>query len=125
MSWSFKNYHSIKAVKAAKINTMPEQGKMLDVSVGYMDTEIEVFDDWFSRCKATSADYGYLVIYEDGYQSWSPTKAFEKGNLPAHDYKRFLIGRVNGMCEQSLDPAQFEMWEQVKKALFEVRSDLE
>ncbi len=24
-------------------------------------------------------DLGYLVIYEDGYRSWSPTKAFEDG----------------------------------------------
>ena len=24
-------------------------------------------------------DQGYLVIYEDGYRSWSPTKAFEDG----------------------------------------------
>lgn len=25
------------------------------------------------------ADAGYLVIYEDGYRSWSPTVAFEEG----------------------------------------------
>lgn len=24
-------------------------------------------------------DCGYLVIYADGYRSWSPTKAFEEG----------------------------------------------
>jgi len=24
-------------------------------------------------------DLGYYVVYEDGYQSWSPTKAFEEG----------------------------------------------
>ena len=24
-------------------------------------------------------DKGYLVIYADGYRSWSPTKAFEEG----------------------------------------------
>ncbi len=24
-------------------------------------------------------DNGYLVVYEDGYRSWSPTKAFEEG----------------------------------------------
>ena len=24
-------------------------------------------------------DAGYYVLYEDGYQSWSPTKAFEEG----------------------------------------------
>ena len=25
------------------------------------------------------ADKGYLVVYDDGYRSWSPTKAFEDG----------------------------------------------
>lgn len=24
-------------------------------------------------------DKGYLVVYDDGYRSWSPTEAFEKG----------------------------------------------
>ena len=24
-------------------------------------------------------DPGYFVVYEDGYESWSPTKAFEDG----------------------------------------------
>lgn len=24
-------------------------------------------------------DLGYFVVYEDGYQSWSPTRAFEEG----------------------------------------------
>jgi len=25
------------------------------------------------------SDPGYYVVYEDGYQSWSPTQAFEEG----------------------------------------------
>ena len=32
------------------------------------------------RCKAPEmGDPGYLVVYEDGFMSWSPTKAFENG----------------------------------------------
>ena len=31
------------------------------------------------RFKTTSTDLGYYVVYEDGYESWSPTKAFEDG----------------------------------------------
>jgi hypothetical protein len=27
-------------------------------------------------------DLGYFVRYEDGYESWSPTKAFEEGYSP-------------------------------------------
>ena len=34
---------------------------------------------WDSRCNAIKGDAGYLVQYEDGFTSWSPTKAFEDG----------------------------------------------
>lgn len=29
--------------------------------------------------KGSDSDQGYFVEYDDGYQSWSPTKAFEEG----------------------------------------------
>lgn len=29
--------------------------------------------------KGSEDDLGYYVVYADGYQSWSPTKAFEEG----------------------------------------------
>ena len=29
--------------------------------------------------KGNENDLGYFVVYSDGYQSWSPTKAFEEG----------------------------------------------
>jgi hypothetical protein len=32
-----------------------------------------------NRFKITEDDLGYLVVYADGYVSWSPTKAFEEG----------------------------------------------
>lgn len=32
-----------------------------------------------SRFQGTEADLGYFVVYADGYQSWSPAKAFEDG----------------------------------------------
>lgn len=31
------------------------------------------------QANATSFTGGYLVVYEDGYESWSPAKAFEEG----------------------------------------------
>ena len=31
------------------------------------------------RFKGSENDLGYYVEYDDGYQSWSPTKAFEEG----------------------------------------------
>lgn len=34
---------------------------------------------WKDRYKGDGVDLGYYVVYEDGYTSWSPTKAFEEG----------------------------------------------
>jgi hypothetical protein len=34
---------------------------------------------WLDRFNGNKDDYGYYVIYADGYESWSPTKAFEEG----------------------------------------------
>lgn len=34
---------------------------------------------WADRYHGSSEDRGYYVVYDDGYASWSPTKAFEQG----------------------------------------------
>lgn len=34
---------------------------------------------WAERFKSTADDPGYYVVYEDGFASWSPSKAFEAG----------------------------------------------
>jgi len=31
------------------------------------------------KFKGTTEDMGYYVVYEDGYESWSPTKEFQEG----------------------------------------------
>lgn len=31
------------------------------------------------RFTGSESDLGYFVVYEDGFQSWSPTKVFEDG----------------------------------------------
>lgn len=35
--------------------------------------------EWRERFKGSEADLGYYVVYEGGYASWSPTKAFVDG----------------------------------------------
>lgn len=35
--------------------------------------------EWLKRWKGIETDLGYYVVYDDGYASWSPTKAFEEG----------------------------------------------
>lgn len=34
---------------------------------------------WAERWKGGEGDCGYYVVYDDGYASWSPAKAFEEG----------------------------------------------
>jgi hypothetical protein len=41
---------------------------------------IEVDGPWCcEKINIENDDCGYLVVYADGYKSWSPTKAFEDG----------------------------------------------
>lgn len=55
-------------------------------------------------------DYGYHVIYEDGYHSWSPAEVFEKAyksindinitaiGMNSNDYKERFIAEYNQVC---------------------------
>ena len=40
---------------------------------------IEVSSELASRIKIKGDDFGYLVEYQDGYQSWIPARTFEEG----------------------------------------------
>lgn len=77
-------YRSHKVVRAAKIFAAErrEDGGW-SLATGrhfgpfYLDAETS------ARFKITDTDLGYLVVYEDDYISWSPTKAFEEGYAKA------------------------------------------
>lgn len=75
-------YKCHKEVHALKIGTYvhdSSKGMTLyfdDISFESVDiTEADM--DRFSNISPD--DKGYYVVYEDGYFSWSPTKAFEEG----------------------------------------------
>lgn len=84
-----KTYQCHKRVKALQIRLAgrnPETGEITiypqDRSSRpvYLDAETSKrFAGIFDREKYPEADGGYYVEYEDGYVSWSPTKAFEEG----------------------------------------------
>lgn len=48
----------------------------VDTRYGTIDPKTE---GYMSRFKGDEKDLGYFVIYDDGYESWSPSKAFEDG----------------------------------------------
>ena len=75
-------YQSHKVVEAGKIEDINTH----DRTVTLLSGEIyQPGEDWWKRYEAAteSWDGGYLVVYDGGYESWSPKKAFEEGYSPA------------------------------------------
>jgi hypothetical protein len=81
-----KRYQCTKQVNAVKLADVI-QGN--EVGFGLLiphntaeDAPIKVEGAWIikhSPSQQADGSYGYYVVYEDGYASWSPTKAFEEG----------------------------------------------
>lgn len=71
-------YKCHKVVRAGVICSWHSHG-FVSVEVRGTNTtfEIEVGDDWIQKHNPKSG--GYLVVYEDGYLSYSPASAFEAG----------------------------------------------
>lgn len=72
----WKCHKVVRAARIIRIDGNPHDiGSHLNVTLdcGVVTVEASVF----SRKVATPGDY--LVIYDDGYISWSPAKAFEDG----------------------------------------------
>lgn len=79
-------YISHKTVWALKISAVEihEDGSatIAPADEGYAPLKADV--GWAERFKPVRRlhgedDLGYYVVYQDGYTSWSPTKAFEEG----------------------------------------------
>jgi len=77
-------WHSHKVVQAAKIVRVDESVPCLVIRVDGQERGLlpRTSEFWkrrepFRGLKAP--DHGYYVLYEDGFESWSPTKAFEGG----------------------------------------------
>ena len=75
-------YRCHKVVQAAKIVAMDynalTNGRFLALENGTAPRHIVAVDrDWIERHEPTEG--GYYVLYEDGYASYSPAKAFEEG----------------------------------------------
>ncbi len=74
-------YRCHKKVWALKISAIEilEDGA---AKIAPVEKEFDVFKTepgFGDRFKGGEDDLGYFVLYEDGYQSWSPTEAFEDG----------------------------------------------
>lgn len=69
-------YKSHKQVRAAKIESVRDDWAEQGVHVEGIGL-VRMGDEWMARHKPVVG--GYLVEYEDGYQSFSPAEAFESG----------------------------------------------
>lgn len=72
------NYRCHKVVGALKIGTLEytDDGvRMTPLDEGFGPVTLDF--DWVQ--KHNPDESGYLVVYEDGYQSYSPAEAFESG----------------------------------------------
>ncbi len=69
-------YQCHKVVHALKIESIDtHSGRLVPADSGFAAFEVE--RGMFSRYVPTAGDY--FVVYDDGYQSFSPAKAFEAG----------------------------------------------
>ena len=79
-------YKSHKTVHALKISAVSQSPANVDVDGGswelfFVESDqyapLAVKHDWYAKHKPEAG--GYYVVYEDGYASYSPAKAFEDG----------------------------------------------
>jgi hypothetical protein len=85
-------YQSHKKVWAIKIAEIEIHGDGSAI-ITPVDTDIGSYftlPGFRERYKGTEEDKGYFVRYEDGYESWSPSKAFEEG------YRRYMTPQSQG-----------------------------
>ena len=73
----YKSHKEVWALKIAAIEFGPTgQAKIVPVDKTYAAL---VVDSYRHKFTGDEKDLGYYVRYADGYESWSPTKAFEDG----------------------------------------------
>jgi hypothetical protein len=78
-------YQCHKKVRAAKIGSIAQHGQtgaasldlVMPEGVGERFLSVDVTAEWMARFKPETG--GYYVVYQDGYASFSPAKAFEEG----------------------------------------------
>lgn len=82
-----------KVVEAAKIASVHHGKLLLEVADGAGgQTEVLISDSWDARHKPQPG--GYFVRYDDGYESYSPAKAFEEGYTPLAPQQLSYPGRA-------------------------------
>lgn len=74
----YRCHKEVSALKIAAIE-FEADGRAKFTSVGPEFYTVQTAPGFRARFKGDDDDLGYYVTYADGYESWSPSKAFEEG----------------------------------------------
>lgn len=88
-------YRCHKIVHAAKITSIDVVDGVEVLYLGEIGTKVRPLGDWMNKHRPYAG--GYLVVYEDGYKSYSPAKAFEEG------YTRAPVTFRDRVMEEEVD----------------------
>jgi len=69
----------VQAVKIGSLEVNPYAGSVMIVPADPKLLPFHTRADFDERYFGTAEDRGYFVLYEDGYESWSPSEVFENG----------------------------------------------
>lgn len=76
----YKCHKEVRARKIASIEPMTKDGEPTGAMLSFENPyAVKFVDSAFIARMKFDAECGYYVVYEDGYESWSPTAAFEAG----------------------------------------------
>lgn len=78
----YQSHKVVHALKLRKVDRLarPRMVLFCPADPEYAVIEVPVEDELAKREQSgQQGDPGYLVVYPDGFRSWSPTKAFEEG----------------------------------------------
>lgn len=117
MNKEMKQYTGTKTVKATPM-TMGEAYERKLLKEGVRPSE----------CETDKA--GYLVEYEDGYQSWSPADVFDKAYKPSETFVNRMALELEDLekrmckCDNFLSLDEFSALDKLSRALLTVQRGL-
>lgn len=80
---NYPEYQSHKRVRAVKLQGVEgletEEVRFFPEDSAIPPIVRPISSEVAKRCKPVGGDPGYFVVYVDGFESWSPTVAFEEG----------------------------------------------
>lgn len=75
----YRCHKQVGAVKILSIRHLDDGSATLEAESDIGTVTFDVNPGWLHCFRGDDSDLGYFVRYADGYQSWSPTAAFESG----------------------------------------------